>query len=316
MVLLIGKLPPPIGGISIHIKRLTENLENFNLSVLDYSKERSLLNIFYKIHHCKVCHVHLSKKFIRCLVVLILKVLGKKIIVTFHGEYDFRNYYDYITLVLCDYAIVLNKKSFSSAQKIKTRNLDLIGAYIPVKDGVDNSLSIENIEKINDFCGKYKTVFCTNAWNVVFDKNGLEIYGGSLLVSIFQKNINIALLFSDPIGNYRRFLLEKSKEIPDNIYFLDFSHNFTDVIPLCDAFIRSTTTDGDSLSIHESLELKKDVIASNVVDRPEGCILYRTQDELEQLLLHFDYYRGEFKKYKIVENVNKIKGIYSFLLNK
>ena len=83
----------------------------------------------------------------------------------------------------------------------------------------------------------------------------------------------------------------------------------------CDAFIRSTTTDGDSLSVHEALHLKKDVIASNVVDRPIGTLTYLSASELEFNLLNFDKFRGRCHSYNFSNNIDKLRNLYFNLLN-
>jgi hypothetical protein len=45
-------------------------------------------------------------------------------------------------------------------------------------------------------------------------------------------------------------------------------------------FIRNTTTDGDSISIHEALYLGKQVWATDCVMRPDGVNVYSKLDEM------------------------------------
>ena len=59
-ILIIGPYPPPMGGVSIHIKRVKTKLENQNntVHVFDTSekfsnKVRSLLELIKKIHSTK-----------------------------------------------------------------------------------------------------------------------------------------------------------------------------------------------------------------------------------------------------------------------
>ena len=58
-----------------------------------------------------------------------------------------------------------------------------------------------------------------------------------------------------------------------NIIVLSGSHSFIEVIKKSDCLIRNTSTDGDSLSVKESLYLGKPVIATNAVQRPKGVTL-------------------------------------------
>jgi hypothetical protein len=65
---------------------------------------------------------------------------------------------------------------------------------------------------------------------------------------------------------------------PENILILDYQHDFVPIIQYSFVLIRATTTDGDSLSIKETLFLNKWVIASDCVTRPNDVLLYKTDD--------------------------------------
>lgn len=312
MILQFGKIPPPIGGISIHIQRLLEEFENtsIKMELLDYSKERNIISIVSKIWSSEIIHVHLSRKLHRLVIIILFRILFKKVVVTFHGEFDFINKYDFYSLKFASFAILLNQISFNHAKIYRKKRLILIGAYIPPKINPINSLKEASIKQIESLKRNFKHVFCTNAWNVAFDKNGNEIYGGTLLIDVLANNPDIALVFSDPASNYWNFLNTKFKTLPSNVLFLNYKHDFIDVIMLCDAFIRSTTTDGDSLSIHEALHLKRDVIASNVIDRPLGCILFTNKVDLEMILRDFNRYKGCYNSYVFNDNIPNLKDVY------
>jgi glycosyltransferase involved in cell wall biosynthesis len=98
--------------------------------------------------------------------------------------------------------------------------------------------------------------------------------------------------------------------MPSNVFFLNYSHDFVDVIKTCDAFIRATTTDGDSLSVQEAMYLGKDVIASDVIDRPKGCILFKTEDELEKIISNFNSFKNSFKSYHFMNNMIELQKLY------
>jgi len=54
--------------------------------------------------------------------------------------------------------------------------------------------------------------------------------------------------------------------------------SFVKLIEQSDMVIRPTNTDGDSLTIREGLYLNKIVLASDIVQRPEGTKLFKTRD--------------------------------------
>lgn len=47
---------------------------------------------------------------------------------------------------------------------------------------------------------------------------------------------------------------------------------------MSDIVLRPTATDGDALSVKEGLYLKKKVIATDIVDRPDGVVLFHYND--------------------------------------
>ena len=88
-------------------------------------------------------------------------------------------------------------------------------------------------------------------------------------------------------------------------------HSYFEVIKLCDGTIRHTSTDGDSLSVRESLFLGKCTLASDVVSRPVGCLLY-SRDSLSQelsKLLEMPYL--PVPKCNVIDATDEIIEVYS-----
>ena len=190
-VLQFAKIPPPIGGVTIHVKRLVETINKFQSSnlvdILDYSREKNLKIIFLKIYKAKIIHIHLSRQSHRLFFIIFFKVLLKKVVVTFHGKKDFSNKFDYLSLIFSSWAIVLNKDTYEKAIKI-TKSINLIGAFIPPTDEiVASTINPSTLVEIEKLKRNYKYLFSTNAFNVVFDDNNEEIYGGSLIIKIFSE---------------------------------------------------------------------------------------------------------------------------------
>jgi hypothetical protein len=57
--------------------------------------------------------------------------------------------------------------------------------------------------------------------------------------------------------------------------------SFVQLITQCDIVLRTTNTDGDSLTIREALYLKKPVLSSDAVKRPTGTHLFITRDQAD-----------------------------------
>lgn len=291
--LIIGKIPPPIGGVTIHINRLLEHLDKSDTeyTFYDISKFSIILTIKHVLGHQKI-HLHSSSAYFRLVLALISKVLSKKLYITYHGDlgrYAFiKNQIDYSSVRLAYCPIVINEGSFKKAKKINKNTLS-IPAFLPPLS--ITPLPPHILTSLENWLRTHKKsntqVFCTNAFNVSFDIDGNEIYGISGLINVFKTFNNKLLIFSDPSGKYSEFLSGNSIEVPDNVFIINEIHDFINIIKLSDGFIRSTTTDGDSLTVKEALFYQKITIASNCVSRPNGVLLYETLNwnELKSIIL-------------------------------
>lgn len=276
-LLIIGKVPPPIGGVTVHVKRLLDklNLIDYPFSFKILNKKRLWLDLI-SIRNYKKFHLHTSNVYLQFIFALLSKVTKTKSIITFHGDLDrykgLRSGVVVATIKITDYPIVLNQKSKIKADKINKKSL-LISAFIP--PGNEDPLPDDLLQKLNKLKSKCKKVFGTNAHDVSFDKENNEIYGISDLIVFFNSNPDFGLIVSDPKGKYHQFLKKKGLPINDNIIIVDYKHSFYEVLKQIDGSIRNTSTDGDSLSVKESLFLNKLTFVSDVVSRPKGVIKFK-----------------------------------------
>lgn len=274
-ILVIGTLPPPIGGVTIHVQRLCDQLEKSEVSFqfIDFKRNtrREILKAFLKN---KRIHLHSSNVHIQLLFAIFCLITTKKLILTYHGNIGrygiIKNTFNHISIKMAKIPIVINKQSYHIAKKINKKT-KLVSAFLPpvhIKP-LDESMQ-KKILSLRENC---RFLFCTNASNVNFDINKREIYQITNLVKLFNDLPDFGLIVSDPTGNYIDYLENNKILINPNILFISYEHDFNSVIKESNCMIRYTTTDGDSLSVKEALSAGKQVIATNVVDRPEQVIL-------------------------------------------
>lgn len=285
--LVLGTIPPPIGGVTVHVKRLLTHLEKHAISYqfIDINKN-SKTTIVKACLKYKFIHLHSSNVYLRFLIALLCFVFSKCLISTYHGDLNrygrFKNLLDRWSVRLTSYPILLNTNSYHIAARLN-KNAQLFSAFIPA----DEILSLEQsvLDQIRGL-RKKGIVFCTNAYNVSYDKNNKEIYQISDLVNIFNTLPHISLIVSDPSSNYSQLL--KKGVINSNILLIPFAHDFNAVLKESDCFIRFTTTDGDSISVKEALSMGVPVIATDVVSRPKGTIsISNDLTELRSTLQNF-----------------------------
>lgn len=277
-VLIIGRIPPPIGGVTIHTQRLLsfiEKDENFKVSFYNNSLA-NLVKAPWVLLKFKVFHLHSSNPYVRLYYALIGVILNKKSIITIHGDLgrfqsEFKNYIDKLSVKLCWRPIVLNDKSFSIAKKINSNAIKVSSFLPPIeREELKEKLS-EKVERIKK---EYNVVCCTNAYAMSFDRDKNEIYGILEIIEYFKRNTSVALIFSDPSGQYSEYFNNHGIVLTENILHIAEEHSFYEILSISNISIRNTTTDGDSISVKESLYLNKITLVTDVVSRPTGCVVY------------------------------------------
>ena len=275
-LLIVGKIPPPIGGVTIHTSRLLDYLHTEKVEY-DFYDNRSfnIITFLYAIWKAKIAHIHLDNPFYMFVFTLFCRIFNTYSIITIHGKiYRYRtflSFFEWLAIWSSKKVILLNQYSFDIAVRINSNSV-CMSAFIPPIHSklLDSALQkkIQEVKKITSF------LFCTNAYSLTYDRNGDEVYGIFELVDFFLKNTNLALVVSDPKGEYYNNYLNKGELITDNIKFLLGNHSFVEVIKVSDCVIRNTSSDGDSLSVNEALYFGKKVIATNCIDRPDGVLVY------------------------------------------
>ena len=274
-VLILGTIPATagIGGVTIHVQRLLERLDKIGIifSLCDYKALPFKEQIRLMKQH-QIIHLHVSHPVLRFLYALIAKLTGKKLVFTIHGNLGRFNWtgnlLDKLNVKLSDVPIAINRQSYEKALKWN-KQAQLISAFIPpLTDGKVPEWAVEKIENLRK---QGHRVFSTNASVCSFTPTGEEIYGIEFLIEFFRQRDEV-LVISDPSGQYA----EKHKG--EDVFIITGPHSTYAIYKHVDGTIRNTATDGDSLSVRESLYLGLQTLATDRVDRPEGCLLFHYND--------------------------------------
>lgn len=275
-IVLIGPLPPPIGGVTIHLSRLLDKLKgkiNFMFYPLTIG---SLLMLPYLALTNKAIHIHTSNSFVQCYCMFICRILKATGIITIHrslNRYQSLNkFWLRGAIKFADYPIVLNTESYRMSYSINSQTR-LLPAFI--EPNIQKEfLSQEDIARIRALRETSRYLLCTNGSTYALDTEGKEIYGIFEIIEMVRYRPSLGLIISDPSRTYLSELHRRSITLPQNTLLISQKHSFYRVLQLCDVCIRNTTTDGDSLSVKESLFLGKLTLATDAVDRPSGCYTY------------------------------------------
>lgn len=289
-LLLLGSIPPPAGGVTIHVQRLIAFLTNEHYSfTFCHVRKSSFYRILCEIHKHNFVHIHISNIYVCFFLCLYCKLVCKKLIMTRHGSIDRHTglikFFDFASIYLAYLPIVLNDASYKLAKKYNHAVIKVSPFIPPATDSVLPDYILQTLSSAKQ---KYKYVFSACASDLTFTSQHLETYGVTELISVFCSFPEYFLIITTRSPNYYNYLLQNKTHIPDNIFIVQEPVDFFTVVKNTDVMIRHTMTDGDSLAVREAIYLQKPVIASDCVSRPPGTITYHTLEDLRMILASFN----------------------------
>jgi glycosyltransferase involved in cell wall biosynthesis len=305
----IGVYPPPAGGISVHVERLCDYLEQKQIPFIIYDgngesgeKNRAVVPIpqiekwswkylFQKNED--IIHNHFLRWQMRFTLSL-LKLKGKKIVHTIHslrndgGNLGFaQRMMVYLTGMLSDHFVAVSEeiKEKLLELRIPERKISVIPAFIPPT--TDLKADIKRIPSyILELFDQYPQVIVANG-GVGNLYNGDELHGLDLCIDMFSKlareNKQVGFIFcithivdQDLLERYEERLAAHG--LADRFLLVHEKIPFYPLIQKAALFVRPTVSDGDAISIREALYVGTPTVASDVVKRPNGVVTFANRD--------------------------------------
>jgi glycosyltransferase involved in cell wall biosynthesis len=274
------------------------------------------------------------------MLVALMKCRGKKAILTLHGagltdQLDrsdelrrglawpaIRFMMDHISFI-----VVVNPhvKELLVSIGINPNKVSVIPAFVAPM------VRQEDIDEIpNDiwrFIEEHNQIISANASQIVLYKDE-DLYGIDMCVDLCamlkESYEDIGFVFVLPnVGNYEYFgeMQDriKARGIGDNFLFVKQQYQFYPILMKSDLFVRPTITDGDSVSVRESLHFAVPVVASDAVQRPNGTILFENRnlgdfyEKVKDVLEHCQDYRKEAEETKLENHAEHLLRLYKKL---
>jgi len=343
-VLIIGPCPPPYGGVSVHILRLNKLLQKeFDFDFIDespinkneYFNIRSLKIPTYlkKIYNSDILYIHSGSTLLRVFHLIIGRIFSRRIILALHGFTSappkFIFYIKGLIYRLANTIIVVNngikKRLYLPEKKCITKE-----AFIPPTLEEEPQLPENIVELLYKNKRDGKIVISANAFRLEKYRNQ-DLYGLDICIEaahrLFKKNLSFIFIFIvSSIDEKTDIYFKMEKLIKElnlcNHFFLrNEKLSFVKLMEQSDIIVRPTNTDGDSLTIREGLFLNKKVLASDVVERPGGVLLFenRNINDLEMKLEDLIVNEYKFKNTPFQEGTDNssenLKKFYFELIN-
>lgn len=307
-LLLLGPVPPPFGGISVHVSRLVPLLERAGLrvavlnhfSATDAPRVRGALKKnplnYYRLpkrFRYRMLHYHHSRW-----PHLIAVALGKgksraRYVVTLHAGDVQKHLPQLVSRVpfvalLTRWAlrrfdlIVVVEPNVAAAirDRVDKQRVQLVPAFI--EPGADELGSYDAaLETFVRGAGKLLVV---PAYSIQFRPDGGELYGVDTAVEAFVElapkldNLRMAVFMArKPERSRSREHLGRLEEKLERAGLRDrvmvvFGQPLAPALGPNATFLRPTRADGDAVSIREAISAGVPVVASDVVARPPGVV--------------------------------------------
>ena len=286
-ILIVGKTPPPVGGVTVFTKRHAAELANKNLvDVFSDFRIPSLIRLPFIIKKGNYDYIYIHSY--NFALIIILMFLTSRVAIVDHNHSS-RNYNNSPALwkVKCflirrfEEILVVSDHLIKYYPEFLRKKIRVVSTFYPPTDDEIAECSIP--DDIFGLINKSRFIVCS-AWRLIFE-DGKDLYGFDQAVELLKKlkarqiQINLVLCIGD--AKYNSKYLEEIKKhireigLSDNVIFWENCSaawalfRFKGCI-----YFRPTLTDGNSVSIHEARHFGAKILASNTVPRPDFVETY------------------------------------------
>jgi glycosyltransferase involved in cell wall biosynthesis len=249
---------------------------------------RSLRFLSYLQHvsRCNIAHIHSSVHLFRIVHILACRLLGLRVIVTIHS-WRGAGCAAWTSRLFLRLAHRIVAVSNEIQDDLRLRNCQVVPAFLPAVDGRQD-LPDEIAGFVAGSRARGCHLVCANAYKLQ-EHRGQDLYGLDLCVELVdlltrRSEAKVAFVFvvsCDATGSklYREAQEQiRKRNLESQFCLYNQPVDFVTLMKRCDLVLRPTNTDGDAVTIREALYCGVPVIASDVVQRPAGTILFKNRD--------------------------------------
>ncbi len=305
-VIILGAVPPPIGGVTVHTLRLISGLKSLGYKYefvnLRPITEKDKFNIkkyisnvlrILKSRDIDVIHYQLNNLFELALFVMISIIIRSRIITTVHSfrpelfSKIKKTIFNLIKRTRTEFiAPSKTTKEALVAKGVKYENIRVLNTFLPPSESEINA-KISN--EIMDFIDKRSKIIVANAFKLYRDDLGVDVYGLDMCIEACKAIPDTNFIFCVPLigdQNYYNECVKKIEKynIGDRFLIVNKNISLVSLLKYADLFVRPTSTDSFGVSVAEALAMGVPAIASDVCERTEGAILFKSRNIADFIL--------------------------------
>lgn len=339
-IVIAGTLPPPIGGVTVHIKRLKLLLDSTDYNGIfvnlrprtssgDFSSKTYAKNLLQCMNMSKnnILHYQLNNWIEASILALFCRIVRTRMIFTVHSfrpeEFSAIKWFFFnIARKSIDLFIApsLTIKTNLLQYKVKDSKITVIDTFLPPsKSELKEVLPQDLIE----FVDNSEKIVVANAYKLYLDESNTDVYGLDMCIEACARIPEISFVFCVPIIGNREYLdkcLNKIKErnIEERFLICNKNISLVSLFKYTDIFVRPTSTDSFGVSVAEAISCGVPAIASDVCDRAEGAIIFKSrnindfEDKIRQCI---DEGKKRFENNNQKSNISKYLDLYDTVID-
>lgn len=294
MLLFLGAIPPPLGGVSVYCARKIELLSKFDVPFrhFDSRKNTSIINLiifsWFLILSRKEFKIEINVSNPLVLFLLIISGISKFCVFFDHNgsrrlvkskvkKAIFTEFYKN-----CLKIKVVNENLRVNYEESSQAKISVQGPFLP-PSSLEVKLAEESFpSQFTYLLEKNRNIVLTSAWKAISTDEEHDLYGilDSLdiykkLLEIYKGHIFVLMVGELDSSSFSQLVEKEVIELSkfENFVFIAGGYSQLPLLPRTKALLRLTKTDGDSVSVREALYFGANVIATKVGLRPEETIL-------------------------------------------
>lgn len=309
-IAIVGALPTPYGGVSIHLKRQLPYLDKHGIPYTFYNTGPSTIQRHNVVNAGRarwiaaklftfeedVIHFHNSRQFLLMVATWILTRRNKRVVWTFHDEFMLNWYERAGRLSRASLACALKRLTHAVCVNPRIRDW-LVEAGVPVANTTiapafigptDEETSPDNLSsQMSDFLTGHTPIIGSHGWFGMYI-NGKDVYSLEMIAAMISRvrkekpSVGCYTVISgtaDAEFRQRIMTLRRDSGLENCWLIIETPFSAAALYARTDVFVRPSLTDGDSVSVRECLSLGVPVIASDAVWRPQRCVLFPSGDQ-------------------------------------
>lgn len=298
-VAIVGPLPPPLGGVSVHVFRLHNILPGSVVVPFTGGSVSEYVSLFLRLLFVRVDAIYLNvaNAKIAFIMNIVLFFRGYKVFLMDHNDQllevgsckkviikSFLNRLDCIFVVGPH---ILDK--YLKMIDLKNKNIVVENAFIPPpRKDLDRILKTYPKEYFR-FVESKKYIVNISAFKIKYE-NGIDLYGIDMAINALAslkekgvKNPGLLIFIADSNEVSDEFVAIKNiikiKCLEDDVLFVLGQKELWPSYRDSSVSIRATCRDGFGVTVAESIYMGCPVLASDVCERAGGAIIFRSRDQ-------------------------------------